>query len=67
MTTGSDSIRPSGPLRRWRDGGWMTADATPAAPRCPEEAAVAIVVDGASQAVLMATPQNWMILRSALP
>ena len=41
-----------GPLRRWDGSAWGAADARP----IPEEAAVAIVIDGASQAVLMATP-----------
>lgn len=44
------------PLRRWRDGGWADDSARPAP--SPEEAAVAIVIDGASQAVLMATPHE---------
>ncbi|MBB1490958.1 formate dehydrogenase accessory sulfurtransferase FdhD [Paracoccus sp. MC1862] len=41
------------PPRRW-SGGWVAADA----PAAPEEAAVAIVIDGTSQAVLMATPHD---------
>ena len=41
-----------GPLRRWDGSAWVAGDARP----IPEEAAVAIVIDGASQAVLMATP-----------
>lgn len=46
------SVRP---LRRWRDEAWAEGDA---APPSPEEAAVAIVIDGSSQAVLMATPHD---------
>lgn len=42
------------PLRRWSGAGWDLSDA----PAPPEEAAVAIVVDGTSQAVLMATPHD---------
>lgn len=38
---------------RW-DGGWQDATLPPA----PQEAPVAIVIDGMSQAVLMATPQD---------
>jgi len=40
--------------RRWKAGGWAGTDA----PLPPEEAAVAIVIDGTSQAVLMATPHD---------
>lgn len=40
--------------RRWSGSGWVQADA----PATPEEAAVAIVIDGTSQAVLMATPHD---------
>lgn len=46
------SDRP--PPRRFRDGGWL-ADS---APDCPEEWPIAIVIDGMSQAVLMATPHD---------
>lgn len=42
------------PLRRWDGAAWAGADPRP----IPEEAAVAIVIDGASQAVLMATPHD---------
>lgn len=42
------------PPLRWRAGGW--APGAGSAP--PDESAVAIVIDGASQAVLMATPQD---------
>ncbi|HRO15526.1 MAG TPA: formate dehydrogenase accessory sulfurtransferase FdhD, partial [Paracoccus sp. (in: a-proteobacteria)] len=53
----SECAAGAGPLRRWRDGGWLgQAESRPA--RMPEEAAVAIVIDGASQAVLMATPHE---------
>lgn len=45
--------RPALP-RRWTDSGWTTD----AAPATPEEAPVAIVIDGQSQAVLMATPHD---------
>lgn len=41
------------PVRRWQDGAWTGAASSP-----PEEAAVAIVIDGTSQAVLMATPHE---------
>lgn len=41
--------------RRWRDGAWAEA---PDPARSPEEAAVAVVIDGTSQAVLMATPHE---------
>ncbi|MDS9465979.1 formate dehydrogenase accessory sulfurtransferase FdhD [Paracoccus sp. MBLB3053] len=41
-----------GPLR-W-DGGWLSADPPPSPRECP----VAIVIDGMSQAVLMATPSD---------
>ena len=40
--------------RRWSGSGWVQAEA----PAAPEEAAVAIVIDGTSQAVLMATPHD---------
>ena len=40
--------------KRWQEGGWTDAETAPP----PEEAAVAIVIDGASQAVLMATPHE---------
>ena len=46
--------QPSGPLR-W-DGGWHHASAPPAPQECP----VAVVIDGMSQAVLMATPADLM-------
>ena len=39
---------------RW-DGGWQDAGPIPAA---PQECPVAIVIDGMSQAVLMATPHD---------
>lgn len=52
--TSPDTAAGAGPVRQWRDGRWRD-DAT--AP-CPEEAAVAIVIDGSSQAVLMATPHD---------
>ncbi|AGT07751.1 formate dehydrogenase family accessory protein FdhD [Paracoccus aminophilus JCM 7686] len=39
---------------RWRDGGWVTGEAPPS----PEELPVAIVIDGMSQAVLMASPHD---------
>ncbi|WP_090754442.1 formate dehydrogenase accessory sulfurtransferase FdhD [Paracoccus chinensis] len=39
---------------RWSGSGWVQAEA----PAAPEEAAVAIVIDGTSQAVLMATPHD---------
>lgn len=48
----------------WRDGGWQDGDACPPArgpatlPPSPEEAPVAIVIDGMSQAVLMASPHD---------
>ncbi len=42
------------PLRRWSGTGWESSDAPPP----PAEAAVAIVIDGTSQAVLMATPHD---------
>lgn len=48
------SASPFRPLRRWSGAGWDPSDA----PAPPEEAAVAIVVDGTSQAVLMATPHD---------
>lgn len=57
--SGTGTVRapaPGRPLRRWREGGWVTGEDRPAVP--PEEAAVAIVIDGASQAVLMATPHD---------
>ena len=41
-------------VMRWRDGGWTTGEAPPS----PEEMPVAIVIDGMSQAVLMATPHD---------
>ncbi|WP_112873719.1 formate dehydrogenase accessory sulfurtransferase FdhD [Paracoccus endophyticus] len=59
-TTGAARIVPphapadGRPLWRWRDGGWHQGSV----PASPEEAAVAIVIDGASQAVLMATPHE---------
>lgn len=56
MTGGRDS-GAAAPLRRWRDGAWLDGADDPAA-AVPDEAAVAIVIDGASQAVLMATPQD---------
>ena len=43
------------PVARWRGGVYVAAD--PPAP-APEEAAVAVVIDGSSQAVLMATPHD---------
>ena len=46
-----------GPLARWRGGAWVDVAADPPAP-APEEAAVAVVIDGSSQAVLMATPHD---------
>ncbi|MFC0811025.1 formate dehydrogenase accessory sulfurtransferase FdhD [Paracoccus panacisoli] len=57
--SGTGTVRapaPGRPLRRWREGAWVTGEDRPAVP--PEEAAVAIVIDGASQAVLMATPHD---------
>lgn len=57
--SGTGTVRapaPGRPLRRWREGAWVTGDDRPAVP--PEETAVAIVIDGASQAVLMATPHD---------
>ena len=57
--SGTGTVRPPAPgrpLRRWREGAWVTGEDRPAVP--PEEAAVAIVIDGASQAVLMATPHD---------
>ncbi|KGJ04742.1 FdhD protein [Paracoccus halophilus] len=39
---------------RWQDGGWLEAAPPPAPQECP----VAIVIDGMSQAVLMATPRD---------
>ncbi|MFD1882612.1 formate dehydrogenase accessory sulfurtransferase FdhD [Paracoccus pacificus] len=42
------------PARRWRAGHWVDD----AAPDCPREWPVAIVIDGATQAVLMATPAD---------
>lgn len=39
---------------RWRDGEWLAGDAPPS----PQELPVAIVIDGMSQAVLMATPHD---------
>ncbi|WP_246026567.1 formate dehydrogenase accessory sulfurtransferase FdhD [Paracoccus luteus] len=52
-------IAPAGqgdgrPVRRWRDGAWHDGPV----PSSPEESAVAIVIDGTSQAVLMATPHE---------
>lgn len=47
---------PASPLRRWQSEGWQPAG--PATPSIPEEAAVAIVIDGSAQAVLMATPHE---------
>lgn len=40
--------------RHWTGTGWAVANAPPP----PEEAAIALVIDGASQAVLMATPHD---------
>ena len=45
--------QPAGALR-WQDGGWHPA----APPPSPQECPVAIVIDGMSQAVLMATPHD---------
>lgn len=45
------------PVARWRGGAWVDVAADPPAP-APEEAAVAVVIDGSSQAVLMATPHD---------
>ncbi len=45
---------PPGRCGSWRDGQWRRDASAP----CPEEAAVAIVIDGSSQAVLMATPHD---------
>ena len=45
------------PLARWRGGAWVDVAADRLAP-APEEAAVAVVIDGSSQAVLMATPHD---------
>lgn len=42
------------PSRRWRQGAWLGS----AAPASPEEMPVAIVIDGSSYAVLMATPDD---------
>lgn len=42
------------PVLRWREGAWVRGDAPPS----PAELPVAIVVDGMSQAVLMATPHD---------
>ena len=42
------------PVMRWRAGAWVGGDAPPS----PEELPVAIVIDGMSQAVLMATPHD---------
>lgn len=47
---------PLRPLSSWGADGWQPAG--PATPSIPEEAAVAIVIDGSSQAVLMATPHE---------
>ncbi|MDO5612376.1 MAG: formate dehydrogenase accessory sulfurtransferase FdhD [Paracoccus sp. (in: a-proteobacteria)] len=47
------SAQPAAP-RRWQDGAWITGDAPPP----PAESPVAIVIDGQSQAVLMATPAD---------
>lgn len=41
-------------VMRWQDGGWSWGEAAPS----PEEVPVAIVIDGMSQAVLMATPRD---------
>ena len=41
-------------LARWQEGAWVDSDA----PQAPAEAPVAIVIDGQSQAVLMATPAD---------
>ena len=41
-------------VMRWRGGAWVRAEAPPS----PQEMPVAIVVDGMSQAVLMATPHD---------
>ncbi len=48
-----ENARPA-PSRRWRRGEWQEA----AAPASPEEMPVAIVINGSSQAVLMATPDD---------
>jgi len=48
------AVSASRTMRRWSGAGWEPSDA----PLPPQEAAVAIVVDGASQAVLMATPHD---------
>ena len=45
--------QPSGALH-WDGGGWQQA----ALPPSPQECPVAIVIDGMSQAVLMATPHD---------
>ena len=45
--SGTGTVRapaPGRPLRRWREGAWVTGEDRPAVP--PEEAAVAIVIDG---------------------
>lgn len=49
----AEAAAGAGAVRRWQDGGWTDAPAAP-----PAEAAVAIVIDGSSQAVLMATPHE---------
>ena len=47
------------PPRRWRSGQWLVTGAAEApAPAAPAEQPVAIVIDGQSQAVLMATPSD---------
>ena len=51
---GSRAADPAIMPRRWSGIRWVQADA----PAAPEEAAVAIVIDGTSQAVLMATPHD---------
>lgn len=47
------AVAVTGPLR-WQDGQWGRGRAVPS----PEEQPVAIVIDGMSQAVLMATPHD---------
>ena len=55
---GAVGDRAGRPLRRWREGAWLDPTASDAPAAVPEEAAVAIVIDGSSQAVLMATPHD---------
>lgn len=50
---GDAAVTPTGPLR-WQDGRWGRGRLLPS----PEEQPVAIVIDGMSQAVLMATPHD---------